>query len=129
MFHPIADLQYEHVFSSNDTQSLSRSFFTGLRLIRSFLLLEDDHNVDWEVDGNEPTRTLGCGARPARWGVPEREDHPHRVALRSRLGARRPGLVVPREQVCLCPLPARSDRSTQRDSRIATGSVREVIDR
>jgi hypothetical protein len=64
--------------------------------------------------------------------VPEREDHPHRVALRSRLDARRPGLVLPREQVCLCPLPARSERherGTQRGSRITTGSVREVIDR
>jgi hypothetical protein len=121
------------MFSSNHASSLGRRLSTGLRLIRSFLLLEDDCDVDWEVDRDEPSKTHRCGARPpASRELSERPHHPHRMALRSRLDARRPGLVVPSEQLCLCPLPggkARDERGPQRGSRITTGSVREAIDR
>jgi len=55
----------------------------GLRLIRSFLLLEDDHDVDWEVDQDE---------------------HPHRRMARLPLRERRPGAIAPREHVCSCPV-------------------------
>jgi len=58
---------------------------SALRLIRSFLLLEDDYDVDWEVDQDE---------------------HPHRRTARLERRDRRPGAVSEREQVCSCPLPA-----------------------
>jgi hypothetical protein len=56
-------------------------------------LLEDDHDVDWEVGQDEPT------------GV----DHPHRPALRGRaisdrLARRRPGQLAARQQVCVSPV-------------------------
>ena len=57
-------------------------------LARSFLMLEDDITVDWEVDWNEPS-------------VPV---HPHRVPLRRRSELRRPGLSEPAEQFCLSPV-------------------------
>jgi hypothetical protein len=50
----------------------------ALRLVRSFLLLEDDCS-DWEVDQDE---------------------HPHRQALRPQRRTRRPGAIEAREQVC-----------------------------
>jgi hypothetical protein len=61
---------------------------SALALARSFLLLEDDVSVDWEVDRNEP-------AAPP---------HAHRAPLRGRARARRPGTVPPAEQVCVCPV-------------------------
>ena len=71
----------------------------ALRLTRSFLLLEDDYDVDWEVDRNEPAETL----------------HPHRVALR---GHSRPGVPGsrPNARTRVSPLssnagPARALRS------------------
>jgi hypothetical protein len=115
------------MFSSTNPSPLARRLFGTLHSIRSFLLLEDDYEVDWEVD------LLECGKSPG--SVLENPDHgvhPHRRALPSRLGARRPGAGVPREQVCLCPLPPRMNRGghdVQRGSRIMTGSVRVVIDR
>ncbi|MGH2879761.1 MAG: hypothetical protein ACRDK4_09185 [Solirubrobacteraceae bacterium] len=57
---------------------------SALRLVRSFLLLEDDYDVDWEVDQDE---------------------HPHRRPARVAVRDRRPGAVGQREQVCSCPLP------------------------
>lgn len=117
------------MFSRIDTPPLARRLLEALHLIRSFLLLEDDYDVDWEVDQDEPAVSHACRARSprskepgrgdhphsatwlgedswiARSEEPDRGDHPHRVALRSRLGVRRPGVPAPREQVCLCPLP------------------------
>jgi hypothetical protein len=126
-FRPKAHVQYEHMFSSTNPSPLARHLFGALHLIRSFLLLEDGYEVDWEVDQHECGKSPGSGLENPDHGV-----HPHRPALRSRLGARRPGAGVPREQVCLCPLPARMDsgkRDVQRGSRITTGSVRVAIDR
>jgi hypothetical protein len=60
----------------------------ALRLTRSFLLLEDDNRVDWEVDRNE--RVLPV--------------HPHRAPLRGRAGERRPGRPAPAQQVCVSPV-------------------------
>jgi hypothetical protein len=78
------------MFPSNDRQRPSTAspaprLVGTLRLIRSFLLLEDDYEVDWEVGQDE---------------------HPHRRPARARRGARRPGAVEQAEQVCSCPLPA-----------------------
>jgi hypothetical protein len=103
MFRPEADLSYEHMFPRTNTPPLARRLLNALRLIRSFLLLEDDYDVDWEVDWDEPYSHQPSPHRTAREGPSD--DHPHRVALRSRLGSRRPGAPAPREQVCLCPLP------------------------
>jgi hypothetical protein len=139
-FRPSVFLQYEHMFSSQDTPPLARRIFGALGTIRSFLLLEDDYDVDWEVDQDGPIESHACGSRLSTRSERDRSSshHPHRMALQSRLGDRRPGAGVPREQVCLCPLPARSLRGQreslpggdpQRGSRITTGSVRVVIDR
>ncbi len=138
-FRPHANLQYEHMFSTPHTQPFARRLFSALRLIRSFLLLEDDYDVDWEVDGDEPAESAGCvsrrsglgGSRLSDLGGSDGRDHPHRVPLRSRLGGRRAGMPASREQVCLCPLPPRErrERDSQRCSRITAGSMRPAIDR
>jgi hypothetical protein len=65
--------------------------------MRSFLLLEDDYGVDWEVD-QEPRTEV---------------DHPHRAPLQGRAAVarrerRRPGQPAPHGHVCLSPLE-RSD--------------------
>jgi len=52
--------------------SLARRALDALRLTRSFLTLEDDYAVDWEVDRDEPSREA---------------PHPHRVPLRGDLFA------------------------------------------
>ena len=93
------------MFCSTDTPPIAWRLVGGLRLIRSFLLLEDDYDVDWEVDQDEPVESP---VFVPRWEQQARDDHPHRVALRSRLGARRPGMTAPREQVCLCPVGGRA---------------------
>jgi hypothetical protein len=104
------------MFSSTDTPPFARRLLGALHLIRSFLLLEDDYDVDWEVDQDEPAEPSTCRLRSSGWREPDRGDHPHRMALRSRLDARRPGIPAPREQVCLCPLPSAARRS-ERDRR------------
>jgi hypothetical protein len=62
----------------------------ALRLVRSFLLLEDDYDVDWEVGQDE---------------------HPHRRTARLQRRDRRPGTIQAREQVCLAAMGGqRGDR-------------------
>jgi hypothetical protein len=96
------------MFSSARTSTLRQRALDALGFARSFLLLEDDTEVDWEVGQDE-------------WrGV----DHPHRVALRGRGSEhRRPGGVLPREHVCLCPLrqavPRNDDRRAGSESRLS----------
>lgn len=86
---PTANLSYEHMFPSLRTSVPAQRALGALRLTRSFLTLEDDYDVDWEVDANEP---------PA-------DAHPHRTPLRGRALSRRPG-SAPVEHVCLCPVGA-----------------------
>lgn len=93
-----------------DTQLFARRLLGGVDLIRSFLLLEDDYDVDWEVDQDKPIESPVCGLRLSTRSESDRGSHPHRMVLPSRLGARRPGAPAPREQVCLCPLPPRERR-------------------
>jgi hypothetical protein len=82
--------------------------------MRSFLLLEDDGRVDWEVDQDERVEV----------------DHPHRAPLRERAAAatrarRRPGQTPPAPQICISPIgrvpagehAARRRRRTERTSR------------
>ena len=52
---------YEHMFATARAPTLAQRTLGALRLTRSFLLLEDDYDVDWEVDLDEPR-----GARPIR---------------------------------------------------------------
>jgi len=98
------------MFASAKTSTLAQRTLGALRLTRSFLLLEDDYDVDWEVDRNEDlTRT-----------------HPHRAPLRgpgrrSRHAAprRRPGQGAPAQNVCISPLnttPGHAPASRERPS-------------
>jgi hypothetical protein len=57
-------------------------------MARSFLLLEDDYDVDWEVDQDERT----CVS------------HPHRAPLRGGCAQRRAGQLPARPQACLSPV-------------------------
>jgi hypothetical protein len=92
-FRPRALVAYEHMFSSSRTSTLGQRALDALGLARSFLLLEDDYDVDWEVDWDEQAEV----------------DHPHRAALRGRaiadrLAHRRPGQLEHRPQICLSPV-------------------------
>jgi hypothetical protein len=112
-FRPNGCLRYEHMFPSPHTSPFAKRVVSALLWTRSFLLLEDDYEVDWEVDRDE----LG---------------HPHRASLGSRLGDRRPGAVTPREMACLCPVAQRERRGGEtggRGSRMSTGIARVAIDR
>jgi hypothetical protein len=81
------------MFPSARTSTIAQRALGAARLARSFLLLEDDYDVDWEV------------------GQDQRDDleHPHRAQLRNRaiamrLAQRRPGQVRAHEQPCLSPV-------------------------
>ncbi|HEY2437368.1 MAG TPA: hypothetical protein VGH93_09310 [Solirubrobacteraceae bacterium] len=76
------------MFPSARTSTLAQRALDALRLTRSFLTLEDDYDVDWEVDRNEPSQTI----------------HPHRAPLRERRRARRPGEAAAVVSVCLSPV-------------------------
>jgi hypothetical protein len=115
-FRPQVHVQYEHMFprTTQHPPTLSRAR-NAFSLARSFLLLEDDYGVDWEVDRDEPGRgdrsgIDGISNRPARGqgaGAKPRtaEPHPHRTALRSGRSARvRVGQPAPAAQVCVCPV-------------------------
>ena len=51
-FRPPVSLACEHMFSRG-TSPLTQRALAAAGLIRSFLLLEDDPDVDWEVDGQD----------------------------------------------------------------------------
>jgi hypothetical protein len=87
------------MFSPTRTSPLRRRARNALGLARSFLLLEDDYEVDWEVGQDERSEV----------------DHPHRAALapraiNDRLAHRRPGEPQAPPHPCLSPVnrPARS---------------------
>ena len=67
------------MFSSPRTSTLAQRALGALRLTRSFLLLEDDYDVDWEVDQDEPRVSAHPHRAPLRGGTPI-------VAPASRLG-------------------------------------------
>jgi hypothetical protein len=88
---------------------LARRLRAVVSLTRSFLLLEDDYEVDWELDLDEPDP----------YEIPDVR-HPHRQRLRGRLsapGSRRAGQPAAAPQVCLCPLPAPCRPGTDAPSR------------
>jgi len=78
------------MFYSSRTSPLAQRALGALRLTRSFLTLEDDYDVDWEVDPNEHLQA----------------PHPHRAPLRERARARRPGQPAARDHACLTPVRA-----------------------
>lgn len=134
-FRPEPPLLYEHVFRSLAASTLVQRARTALSLTRSFLLLEDDDPVDWEVGRVEPR----IDGEPT-WA------RAHRRQLRERRAAvpglvRRAGQPAPRPQVCLCPIVNGTGASRrfaptgatvcapdQRGSRTTTGSSRCAID-
>jgi hypothetical protein len=139
-FRPKRCLSYEHMFSSPNTPPLLHRLLEALRLVRSFLLLEDDYDVDWEVDWDEPDGSspaysavrapLPAYVEPPAYtttspalmcvGMARREST-QRVS-RSRLQARRRGAIVPSEQVCMCPLPREPIRPRLPDASPTTTS-------
>jgi hypothetical protein len=114
---PQRSLLYEHMFCSSPKPEVPRRLVRTLRLVRSFLLLEDDYEVDWEVDRDERAERPGAAIEGSDGHLGAEENvHPHRMALRSRLGARRPGIVASAEQVCLCPIGERASAGVSRGS-------------
>jgi hypothetical protein len=99
------------MFPRSTPSPLARRARNALSLARSFLLLEDDYDVDWEVDRNEPRQ----GVAPAA--------HPHRAPLRGRTARERAGQTTPGPQVCVSPLPT-PERSHGDRSRTTTGRPR-----
>jgi hypothetical protein len=95
---------YEHMFPHTRKRTLAQRTVGALRLVRAFLLLEDDYEVDWEVDENDASRST----------------HLHRVSLPGRVGgarptARRPGQPSPAQHVCVSPVsPAAPSRAHSR---------------
>jgi hypothetical protein len=116
-FHPAALIPYEHMFPRPTNSTLAQRALGALRLTRSFLLLEDDREVDWEVDQDERA--------PA--------SHPHRTALRGRLSRRRPGQPPPGPHVCISPVrheAAHPGRSHEHPARhLARADSGDVEDR
>ncbi len=76
------------MFPTAPRSKLAQRALGAVRVARSFLLLEDDYEVDWEVGQDEP--------RPAA--------HPHRAPLRRGYARRRPGQLPAPAQPCLSPV-------------------------
>jgi hypothetical protein len=77
------------MFASARTSTLAQRTLGALRLTRSFLLLEDDYDVDWEVDRDEALT----------------QTHPHRAPLRGPgRRSRRAGQGVAPQHICLSPV-------------------------
>jgi hypothetical protein len=97
---------------------LAQRALRAYRLTRSFLLLEDDYDVDWEVDQD----------------VRVQADHPHRAALgvwviTDRLTHRRPGEPERRGLTCLCPVGRTAPTSTRGEgARASSGRVPRDLD-
>jgi hypothetical protein len=85
---PIGCIPYEHMFPPKNTSKLAQRALGAVRVARSFLLLEDDYDVDWEVD------------QDARCHAP----HPHRAPLRRGSAPRRPGQLHHASQHCISPV-------------------------
>lgn len=101
--------RYEHMFPQRTPSPLTRRARTALSLARSFLLLEDDYDVDWEVDqdetGRDRSKIDGISDRPARGRASaDHPGHPHRAALRGRSARMRAGQPAQAAHVCLSPV-------------------------
>jgi hypothetical protein len=76
------------MFSSAPKSKLAQRALGAVRVACSFLLLEDDYEVDWEVGQDEPRHA----------------SHPHRAPLRRGPVRRRPGQLPAPAQPCLSPV-------------------------
>jgi hypothetical protein len=76
------------MFPPHSTSKLAQRALGALRVAGSFLLLEDDYDVDWEVGQDEPARV----------------SHPHRAPPRQGCAERRAGQPPARSQACLSPV-------------------------
>jgi hypothetical protein len=101
------------MFARAKTSTLAQRTLGALRLTHSFLMLEDDYDVDWEVDRNEELT----------------QSHPHRVPLcgpgrRPRSAAdRRAGEVAKPPQPCLSPIGCTPGRGSARHKRPACATA------
>lgn len=120
--HPAA-YRYEHMFPRNTPSPLTRRARNALTLARSFLLLEDDYDVDWEVDQDESgqgrSKNDDISDRPARERAPVH--HPHRTPLRGRSARTRAGAPAQAPQACLCPVERSSTAAVRHTASIRTG--------
>jgi len=80
------------MFSPASKSKLAQRALGALRIAHSFLLLEDDYDVDWEVGQD--------GSRQA--------SHPHRAPLRRGSRERRPGAAPAVDHQCLSPVAQRA---------------------
>jgi len=76
------------MFPAHPISKLAQRALGALRTAGSFLLLEDDHDVDWEVGQDQ----LG------------HVSHPHRAPLRGGFARRRPGQPPAPAHACLSPV-------------------------
>lgn len=137
------------MFPRSTPSPLTRRARNALSLARSFLLLEDDYSVDWEVDQDESDQGSARERRGTIDGggdylkVPDATGerhvvlHPHRTSLRRRSARERAGQPLARPHVCLSPVsPAlpmtgtagmdariRGDRAPRSRDRSASSSV------
>jgi hypothetical protein len=103
------------MFAKTRTSKLAQRTLGALRLTHSFLLLEDDYDVDWEVDRDEELT----------------QSHPHRVPLRGparhlrSMPSRRKGEVPSRTLPCLSPIGSACERSADGRTRRACATPRK----
>lgn len=124
---PPRPLSYEHMFPRSTPSPLTRRARNALSLARSFLLLEDDYDVDWEVDQDESGRgdarerqvVIASAGRGAAAGL-----HPHRRPLQGRSARERAGRPAPAPQVCLSPVPHASRRRIERSPESRAAALR-----
>ena len=105
---------YEQMFASAKTSKLAQRTLGALRLTRSFLMLEDDYDVDWEVDRDEQ----------------QTQTHPHRAPLRgpgrrSRRASRAPQRQAGRARPRLPVAGRRRRRRARRASRAPSLRARQ----
>ncbi len=129
---------YEHMFDSSRTSPLVRRARAAFSLARSFLLLEDDYDVNWEVDQAEHSRgeqrAVYIEASAASHRAPRRPGaaaHPHRTSLRRGAvvrSGRRAGQPVPGPQLCLCAATGAADARAHSHERrpVVTGGTRSL---
>jgi hypothetical protein len=91
------------MFPHTPKSKLAQRALGAVRVARSFLLLEDDYEVDWEVGQDEPSHAL----------------HPHRAPLRRGCVERRPGASTHTCHVCLSPVERRGTLHTRVHARQA----------
>jgi hypothetical protein len=82
------------MFSLGTSRLTQRALATA-DLLRSFLLLEDDRSVDWEVDRSREREQAQVGRATL---------HEHRRSLVRPCRVRRPGEGPASQQVCLSPV-------------------------